>query len=367
MGYIYHRASEIIIALREETFSAIAELQKQDYFSEAALKVLERDEWVSSVWTYQEIVNGGAVRFVSERYGDRSTSIEGATFFNALGYGLSKWEKMTGINTIGAMKVFLHLSALEQIFADWIVNTFPFRSAMGAFASLAYKRNADAANYFYAILGTLTPYPQQLIWTSEQNLAEKVMSICESKNDFSFIYSVAARDPDPARCWRPFAAPMVPGDTALPPILRPILIWHSWGEAQNGHYDSHGFWLDGVAVMSSTSSVGDLGWEYLFEWLHQSEQREKDDTVLWNAWLAFLRSWGFEGTPTPIFTQGGLIFTQETVETSDIVRLLVSTQLRWPKGAPGLVHLSSKGEKRYVPCAYIGSHKLLNGRESVML
>ena len=365
MGYIYSRASQVVIVLGEETFSAMEELQRQDYFSESALCVLERDEWVSSVWTYQEIVNGGEVRFVSER--NTSNSIDCEMFFNALGFGLSKWEKTAGMDTASSVKVFPHLNALEQIFADWKMAGYTFRSALAAFCSLAYKCNADAANYFYAILGTLTPYPQQLEWSSEQNLAEKMMAICESKNDFSFIYSSEARDPDPAWCWRPIAAPLTPGDGTLPRILRPILIRHCWGEAQNGHYDADGFWLDGVTVMPSTSNVGDMGWDYLSDWLRLSHRQNADDAALWDAALTTLRSWGFEGTPTPIFTTGGLIFALEAIQTDEIVRLLVSTQLRWPKGAPGLVHVSSAGEKRYVPCAYIGSYKLLDNGESVML
>ena len=368
MGYIYSRASEVIIVLGEETCTVIEELQSQDFFSEAALQTLERDEWVSSVWTYQEIVNGGNIYFVSERRGDKSTSIEGEKLFGALGYGLVKWEKSTCSNTEGTKKVFPRLSALEQIFADWQVGgAYILRPALNVFSSLAYKRNADAANYFYAILGTLTPSPEQLVWNSEQNLADKMMAICESKNDFSFIYSVADRDPNPARCWRPIAAPLTPGDSSLPSILRPILIWHCWGEAQNGRYDAEGLWLDGMTNMPLASSIGDIGREKISDLLFKRNSQHKSDAELCDAALAFVRSWGFEGDPTPMFTTGGLIFTQEAVQTSNVVRLLVSTQIHWPQGAPGLVHASSAGEKRYVPCAYIGSYKLLVNGQSVLL
>lgn len=66
------------------------------------------------------------------------------------------------------------------------------------------------------------------------------MSICEHKNDFSFIYTVAARDTDPRQSWRPQAAPFPANGATVPAVLRPIFAWHSWGEAQYGHHDATG-------------------------------------------------------------------------------------------------------------------------------
>lgn len=156
MGYIYSRATEVIIVLGEGTFSVIQEMLHKGSVSETGLQILECDEWVSSVWTYQEIVNGVSIRFVSEREIDTLAFIESSDFFNALGYSLSKWIKTTGSNTFTSMKIFPRLNALEDLLADCQVKTNTFRSALSIFSSMALKRDANPANYFYAILGTFT-------------------------------------------------------------------------------------------------------------------------------------------------------------------------------------------------------------------
>ena len=242
------------------------------------------------------------------------------------------------------------------------------RSALSIFASFASKRNADPANYYYALLGTLTVSPQQLEWNPDQNLAEKVMAICEDKNDFSFIYTIAARDSDPKRCWRPLAAPFEGLDRySIPAFLRPLMIWHTWGETQSGRYDTEGFWLDGMAVMEPASTIGDAGKEAFSLLVRQPELRYADETTHRDSVLAAIRGLGFEGVATPIVVTGGLIFTLDEIRHTEILRLLISTQIRWPQGAPGLVHLSTEDGKRYVPCAFIGSYKVFDKGDSVLL
>ena len=368
MGYIYSRATEVIIILGKDTFSAIQEMMHNSSVSESKLQILECDEWVSSVWTYQEIVNGGSVRFVSERQADKPTSIECSDFFNALGYSLSKWQSSTESDIFATMRTFPNLNALENILADWQTAAYTLRSALSVFSSMASKRNADPANYFYAILGALTQSPQQLIWNPDQNLAEKVMAICERKNDFSFIYTAAARDTDARQRWRPRAAPLPADGATVPAVLRPIFAWHCWGEAQYGHYDATGFWLHGMTIMQPAPSVEDAGRKALSNLLHQPELQHVDDAVLGSTVYAAIGSVGFEGEAAPIVVTEGLVFALETVRRDGIAKVLVSNQIRWAIGAPGLVHISHGDEKQYVPCIFIGSIVgLLGDGESVLL
>ena len=369
MGYIYSRATEVIIVLGENTFSAIDELKHQQFFSEAALQTIECDEWVSSVWTYQEIINAARVYFVSERQTETFASIDCADFCNALGYGLSKWKKSASPEKLPVSKTFPRLDALETIFGDWLNNgAYTYHSALSVFTSIIVKRNADPANYFYAILGVLTDSPQQLIWDPNQNLAEKVMAICERKNDFSFVYTCEARDTDPQRCWYPRATSLPTNGATLPNFLRPILTAHCWGDAQNGHYDDEGFWLHGMKVMQPASTIGDAEKDVMSHRLNRPGLQHADQATLEMSVLAAIRDYGFEGEAAPIVVAGGLIFTLETIEHAEIVRLLVSTQIRWTMGAPGLVHVCGKEGKRYVPCAFIGSWRvLMDPGESVLL
>lgn len=368
MGYIYSRATEVVIVLGEDTFAVIQKMIQHGLISETDLQILERDKWVSSVWTYQEIVNGRSIHFVSEHPTDTSASIQLMDFFNPLGYSLWKWQAPTGSDTFTVVKAFPNLNALEDILADWRVGAYTLRSAFRVFSSLASKRNADPANYFYAILGTLTQSPEKLIWNPDQNLAEKVMAICEDKNDFSFIYTAAARDTDPRKRWRPHAASLPLDGSTVPAVLRPIFAWHCWGEAQRGHYDAAGFWLHGMTIMQPASSVGERGKDAISHWLRQPDLQHVDDTILGRTVHGAISSVGFEGEAAPILVTEGLIFAPEIVRRGDIVRLLVSNQIRWLMGAPGLMHISNGNGKQYVACMFIGSFvSLLGDGESVLL
>lgn len=372
MGYIYSRATEVIIVLSEGTFSVIQEMLHKGFVLEPGLQMLERDEWVSSIWTYQEIVNGGSIRFVSDREDDTSASLEGSAFFNALGYSLSKWRNSTGSNAFDLVEAFPHLNALDDIIVDCEIGAYTLRPALAIFSSIASKRNFNLANFFYAILGALTQSPEQLVWNDRQNLEEKVMAICECKNDFSFIYTVAARDSDTQKRWRPRAMPLSSPTPALPlrapAILRPILAWHCWGEAQRGHYDDNGFWLHGMTSMQPASSIGNTGRKAISDWLRKPELQHMDDAALGSALHSTISSIGFEGEATPIIVAEGLLFAQDTLRREDVARVLVSNQIRWTMGAPGLVHVSKGNEKQYIPCAFIGStDRLLGDGESILL
>ena len=371
MGYIYSRATEVIIVLGEDTFSVIQKMILKSSLSESDLQILECDEWVSSVWTYQEIVNGGVVRFVSERQADTQSSIECNAFFNALGYSLSKQQSSTDLELLPTMKTFPNLNALLNILADWATESYTFRSALNIFSSMASKRNADPANYFYAILGALTQSPQELIWNPDQNLAEKVMAICERKNDFSFIYTAAARDNDSRRRWRPQAAPLPADGATVPAVLRPIFAWPCYGRSQRGHYTDDGLWLHGMTTMQLAPSVRDAGRKFISSRLHRPELQHVDDAVLGSTVFAAIRSLGFEGKVAPIIVTEGLVFGLETVRRDDIVRVLVANQIRWPMGSPGLVHISDRDGKQYMPCVYIGlaesAERSLEDGESVLI
>ena len=368
MGYIYSCASEVIIVLSETSFHVIEVMIRHGLVSESDLQTLECDEWVASVWTYQEIVNGGSVHFVSERHSSVSASIECSDFFNALGNSLSTWKRSTGCDAFATTRIFPNLDVLENTLADWQTSAYTLRSALSVFSNIASKRNANPANYFYAILGALTSSPQQLTWHTDQTLAEKVMTICEQKNDFSFIYTAAPRDLDPQKRWRPRAMPLPQDSTTVPVVLRPVLAWHCWGEAQHGHYDAAGFWLHGMTTMQPTSHIGHAGKKSISGWLSQPELQSADDITLQTAVFTTIDSIGFDGHADPIVVTEGLIFSQEPITNDKIEKILVSNQIRWTMGAPGLVHIYDGHGKEYVPCVFIGSSsKLLDGGESVLL
>lgn len=368
MGYIYSRATEVVVVLGESTFSVIQAMMQTGFISESDLQILECDEWVSSVWTYQEIVNSSSLRLVSERQSATPVSIDCEKFLNALGCSLSKWESSSGSDLSATMRTFPNLNALQDILVEWVTTSYTSACAFTIFSSMASKRNSDPANYFYATLGALTQSPQQLVWNPGQNLAEKVMVICERKNDFSFIYTAAARDVDPRRCWRPQAVPLPADGATVPAVLRPIFVWPSYLGAQYGCYDAIGCWLHGMTIMQPAPSVQDAGRKTISSWLHWPELQHVDDAVLGNIVHAAIGSFGFEGKVAPVIVAEGLVFALKAVSRDNIARVLVSNQIRWPMGASGLVQIGDGDQKQYLPCIYIGSDvELLKHGESVLL
>lgn len=391
LGCIYARAAEVVVVLGRETFGVLLDMIQHKVVSEQHLNVLESDQWIASVWTYQELVNASAVRFVSEQrpnvddIDDPSTGarvdiaqppIECSEFLNALGHGLMQYRESQGVDAFTMVNDFPNLNVLENVLVDWMMGSYTRYSALTIFSNIYYKRNELAANYYYAILGALSDSPRQLTWPADEaneTLAEKMMHICETKGDFSFIYSVADRDSSPGRHWRPRATALPPDGDAVPPILRPILVWHYWGEAQSGTLDPNGtLTLRHMTVMrpASPPSMSEAARTAIVNWSGKPDLPViTDDTALARLVHSWFSKVGFEGRPDAIVVPDGLVFTSHSTDHCEVVDVVVSNQIRFSQGAPGLVrYLDSVGEKGYSACIFIGLiDRLLEPGVSVLL
>jgi hypothetical protein len=86
------------------------------------------------------------------------------------------------------------LDALEDLIADWLISDYTRRSAFQVMSNLDRRYTSEPPNYFYSMIGailqsTSTRRPS----TTIAELSETLMIVCEEKNDFSFLYSTAAR------------------------------------------------------------------------------------------------------------------------------------------------------------------------------
>lgn len=92
-------------------------------------------------------------------------------------------------------------------------------------------------DHFYAMIGAISAdAPNE---AAQLPPCEAFMRICESKGDFSFIFSAERRENTPGRRWRP-----VSGDD-----LSCILPWHVVGSGQPGRLGDCGLWLDNMLVV----------------------------------------------------------------------------------------------------------------------
>ncbi|GKZ83521.1 hypothetical protein AnigIFM56816_008616 [Aspergillus niger] len=123
MGYIYSAAKEVIVALMPERSFAIKELSRSrgsDGLSDQSLQSLENDEWIRSVWTYQEVVNSKQLYLTTTNMSDPD-SIDGNTFLNRLGYSLEIYRKSRGLDQVDLRRIHPMLDAFDDLLCPiWI-------------------------------------------------------------------------------------------------------------------------------------------------------------------------------------------------------------------------------------------------------
>ena len=231
MGFIYSSASQVMIILSSLPFDAIKEMSEGDLLKESTLETLEKDEWNRSVWTYQEVVNSQRLRFVC---GSRTgLTVDGPHFLNCVGSALRLYKSKHNLDTFTVCERFPNLSAFEDLLLDYMTGDYTKRSALQVLSNFHRRSWEEPRNYFYAMIGVMIQEP--LSWSTGSTLsdiAEAFMTVCERKNDYSFIYTSSPRTEPPGKRWYP-----VPG------ILPSILPWHiiDLDGAQRGHRDSRGF------------------------------------------------------------------------------------------------------------------------------
>ncbi|THH19307.1 hypothetical protein EW146_g1826 [Bondarzewia mesenterica] len=367
MGYIYARAAQVVVVLSDTSWSAIdgiirTEVKKTQDFPDTFLRILEQDEWIKSVWTYQEVVNGTNLSITAEGMG--SQPIEGTSFLNALGYYLTSFCRANGLNAFDIRERYPYLDAFEDLIADWRVAAWCDRSVFQAMSGMYRREWREQANYFYSLIGTITGEASQRTSNPTiETLAESFMKVCETKGDFSFIFSSAPRDSRPGFEWRP-----------APTILRPVLSWHTWGDSQHGQRHANGVTLQDMYQLNRSSSLGDearqevlrrfwippepLVSQSLLSWIIRrfgfTWNERLTDAAVAKRLLVHLKQIGFTGCEQPLIFMEGFFFPQYPVSTISDIEVWISTVVTWTFGAPGLAVVMEAGRKAYVPGVFLG-------------
>jgi len=343
MGYIYSAAEEVIITLPPSLLPVLNEMKDSDRLSEEVLLSLEEDEWVRSVWTYQEVVNAKAVYFIGG-----TAKIDGNHFLNCLGHSLMLYREIHHLSAFDLSKQLPKLNALEELLVDWMLGGYTERSALRAMSQFQYRHNHDPKNYFYAVVGTMVkgPWPWNIEMGIEE-LAEEFMDVCERKNDYSFIYSANPRDmaDQKARYWRPAAA-----------LLQVVLAWHSWGEGQRGRHDEDGFWLEKMISLRPLNELGDRGGLFLGQWLNavHSDTLSRNSVEIAEQVLLDLKKMAYTGSDQSLWTTHGIFFPQTAISQDAEIETLVAAEVRWVFGAPGLARVTQEEGIEFVPGVFVG-------------
>jgi hypothetical protein len=313
------------------------------------MQILEHDNWISRVWTYQELVNDRDSFFTTLKPTAQGHAIHAEKFFDCVGFSLDQWKRVTGKGHIAVLEAFHNLDTLEDTLADRQMGKYLDRVALGVLSNMAL-RTFDPKypeNRLLACLGALT---QEVSWGPPSRtlaeIAEKLMTICESNGDYSFIYTSDIRNHTSGMRWRPSPFHLPSNE---PTHLAPVANWHTRG-TQNGHRDLRGFWLDMMVQLKPADTIDDEVEKDLERFVYGSKdlqqpdkiiggifrRKEGEDEELSQVVLRFLRTIGFKGDGEPQICKTGLFFSQLSLNGRDSVETYAASGIRWVFGSPGL-------------------------------
>ncbi|KAI8947799.1 hypothetical protein F4801DRAFT_559288 [Xylaria longipes] len=339
MGYIYSQAKEVIVVLSSAARSVLAQMSTSDHIRTEHLDILEKEDWISRAWTYQEAVNSRCLFITCE--GPDSAIVDGSHFLDCLGYTLSRLEGTASATY--KRQQYPRLDAFEDLIADYMIAGFGERSALQVMANMDRRCAHFAQDLFYAMMGAISTAPSS--FDGAVDPCEAFMSICERKGDYSFIYSTSKRDPSPGKRWRP----------ASGGLLRSILSWHCFGAGQPAHEESGSLYLDQVIVFD-VQPIEERGIGFIKHWLAVQKLGVTCSSQLEVSAHAALEVMGFIGSGNCLSTTHGFFFPAEMIVPDEGLTVLVATGVRWTFGAPGLACRGGGGgdAESYIPGIFFG-------------
>ena len=346
MGFIYGRATQVVVVLSNEAFAAIETVNRLETAgtSSAATEVLdplENDAWMRSVWTYQEVINSRDLLFTGESM--VGNFIRGEDFLNRFGHHLQTWQRANGYNSFAFREKYPFLDAFENVVLDWNMAGYVERSALQVMSLMDNRCSLEPSNKFYSMIGAITNKPAgRRSSSSIESISEAFMELCEGKCDYSFMYASTERDERSGYRWRP-----------APGMLHSTLPWHCSGEAQRGERDPEGIRLKDIVVLERSASLSEPGRAFVLG-ATTSEDNNQSDAALGSKMYSILRQLGFTGSEEYLITTRGFFFPQWPIISAPLV-LWASTTITWRIAVPGMAVVSIDGQKRYIPGVFAGS------------
>lgn len=319
MGAIYCGAWQVVVVLAASCAPVLEKIRAREPLDPAMWEILDEDSWATRAWSYQEAVNGKRLYFTAQ---DTDGDVVGAL------------DLLEAISPPGAhpgwSRRYRKLDSLQGLLAEFRIADVSERSAYQVMASSHGRVCAREDDLFHAMVGAITPLHVRDGHSHDLPAAEYFMRVCESKGDYSFIYSIAPRDTRPGRGWRPVAGPM-------PPVLGAVV---SEGQAQRGsmtptHLQLHEMcrMRPGVAGSRAQSIVRRL---LEFDDTGTTPQMGSEEGL-----LERLRQLGFSGRGDRLELDRGYFFPQSARHTFDEMTVFVAQRVSWWWGGMGVLVLSN--------------------------
>jgi hypothetical protein len=327
LGAIYGGAAQVAVVLSRSSAPALEQIRIDERVDLAGLQALEGDGWVSRAWTYQEIANSRATVFVSEGCGG---PVEAQDLLNRLGQARSDLKKTEGIDEFELQKRLPMINRLEDTLADYMNASIEQRFAYQAMAEMGQRFAERAEDHFNAMIGAIVSDPSLLAQDPSLPPAERFRQACETRRDYSFIYSVAPRSEEAGKSWRPAGESM--------PV---VLSWHTYGNGQMGELRPTHLRLEGMYT-PQRGALQPEAVRYIRQRLAIKETIVPADDLA-RAIFERLATMGCNGSSDPIETETGYFFPQTRLTGADGMCIAVAAGVQWAFGAPGLVLEDGRG------------------------
>ncbi len=323
MGAIYGRASRAVVVLSERCAAALEQIRPHGNIDEAALLALDEDDWVTRAWTYQELVNANAVRFITE--GGSDACADGDDILNFVGSAVAKYGETHGLDVFDIRTLFPRLDSLESLLLDWKMQGYMERSAYQVMASMHGREALRLEDHFHAMVGAISPSPIEVPSGSSGHPADHFMRVCEAKDDYSFVYTTGPKSQVPGRRWQPLTADR----------FHVVLPWHSYGAGQSARVHADCIELDNMWCLEP-AVVGEEAEQFAVKWLRLGHADHTGGDVPTRL-LRRLRLAGFSGVGEQLELEAGYFFAHSPIPRADTLFVAVATGVHMIHGAPGLL------------------------------
>jgi len=322
LGAIYASASRVVAVLSAPWAPALERLAQGDH-NLSEVDLLDADDWVARVWTYQEIFNSRDMQFIAE--GTR-VSLSAMELLNGVGNFMTERERALGIDAFALKVLHPRLDALQDLLTEWQIGSYLERPVFQLLSGMGTRDSTHADDRYHAMLGMIEELPgDRALDETRIPALEALLRASEAKGDFSFVYAVAPRSKVAGQRWRP-----APEGT-----LRAPIIWHCFGSGQGGTLTPTHLRLNDIA-MRRQGPLSEGAKTFICEWLGIATDSFAARDAGEQAYRR-LRDAAFDGAAQAIECEGGLLFAQSSHADAADLEIVTPRDLAWVHGAPALL------------------------------
>lgn len=376
LSNIFSTAHEVIVPLGLESRDTMKFLTNGTDLSTLdattltnVMEDLNQEEWVNSIWTYKESLSSKTYTFTDRdrlsynQTGDGAEpSAKEVSFFNGVSTLSQRYMDKTGLNDFDMRLAMRNVDALVELGLDRTLNSAYERSFFTSMSSLDRRYVESEGNFFWGLYGAITEELMPLDKPSA-TLADKydrLFEIAEAKKDYSFIYTSTTRRAQAGRTFYPVSA-----------NLDSILNWPTSEAFQTAEVAADGtISLQGMVSLPQQAALGKAGSSFIQQWFQTNVPNitaDATDAGVASKVYQIIKQLDFTGSEQPILTTDGLFFPQQAVPAGQNATVLVTSQLGWSFGAPGLAKVDLGNGTTYIPGAFVGSVKKSKAASIAML